>query len=334
MCMIIVKEKGVAIPEKMNDYIDYSYTSNNDGMGIALWKKDSNFVLIKKDFKKLKKLKRFIKNNVDKEDALVIHLRLASAGNKSFVNRHPFSLEVKKLNKLECKTSMAVAHNGTFTDLRSFDSKFSDTYIFVKEILSDPVIKNNLKRKSIKQLLEKFIGHSRIVILDYNGDCIYFGNWKEEDGLKFSNSGYKKREYNFQHYSPYEYYLPTHFSTNYLDKKSVKEPYFCERCGKYDKLEYINGEWLCELCRNLKKSEESVGRYYFCERCGKYGKLEYIEKYGKWLCEDCKKWKANTKKEDKKWTCEFCQEKTENLYFLEGLYMCKKCYDYFNKEVK
>lgn len=304
MCMIIAKEKGVEIPEKMNDYIDYSYSSNNDGMGIALWKKDSNFVLIKKDFKKLKKLKRFVKNNVDKEDALIIHLRAASAGNKSFTNRHPFSLELKKINELECKTSMAVAHNGTFINLKEANSKFSDTYVFVRDILSDPIIKNNLERTSIALLLEKFIGRSRLVILNSKGEFSYYGDWEEEDGLKFSNSGYKKRNV-FSEEGYWNWY-----SNYYLNNKIRKEPYFCERCNRFAPLKYIEGEWICEDCKKLKE----------------LGKKEEILKI-----EDKK---DNVKEEVEEWICEFCRDKTDVLYNLEGLYMCKKCYDYFNREVR
>ena len=259
MCMAIAKMKGVEIPKNFEERLDYSHSHNPDGMGIAYTK--GNKVYIKKDFRKLKHLKKFIRRNIKKEDALLVHFRRASAGNVSMVNRHPFPIPFSEA--LETTADMAVVHNGTIHQLG--DKVHSDTYLFSKDFLSDPLLRNNLEHPPIYKLIKKFIGSSRLAILTPE-KIIFWGEWVEEDKIKYSNRGYKH----------YEVVAPIGFGDYYYYwdyKEPKKEKHWWQK--SYD------NTWQHILDKNKKEDDA-----FYCQVCGKKT-LAIYGKNGKWLCHSC-----------------------------------------------
>ncbi|KKL59601.1 hypothetical protein LCGC14_2213680, partial [marine sediment metagenome] len=118
-------------------------------------------------------------------------------------NRHPFPVtdNPEEIRKDNLTTKLAVAHNGIFFKFTSRggegrNTDHSDTQNFVMEILSDNVVKNNLSNPVIRQLLEEFIGSSKLAFIDKTGFINLFGNYETEEAegggkIYFSNSGYK-----------------------------------------------------------------------------------------------------------------------------------------------
>lgn len=197
MCIIIAKPIGASLPDRT--LLDHCQLSNKDGIGIA-WTTDG-VIKIKKDFKDVQSFDSFLNENVQKNQACIIHFRKATAGKSDEGNRHPFPLtrRSKRLRALETTTDIAIAHNGTFKDL-SDHKKYSDTLLFIKNILSDPIIRNNLHSEAIQELLKGYIDTSRLAIMDRLGNILKLGTFYTEYGLFFSNENYK---YTHSGYSGY-----------------------------------------------------------------------------------------------------------------------------------
>jgi len=264
MCMIIVKEHGVELPSNFDSTLEYCYQRNSDGMGIALKKKNSKKIYINKTFKKLKHLKKFIKRNVNKEDFLIIHFRLASKGNKSaYFNRHPFPVtnDIRKLTKLELECDMIVAHNGTISNFG--DHTFSDTFKFVEEILGDPVIKATIMtNKAVQKLVKETIGSSRMIILSSRTkNALYFGSWEKEDGIKYSNSNYKKREVKIKVFSHYYNFYDDYYRYLYDDE------YFYDTKERTTVKQNKRKLYLCDICKEAVDSVYLTELGEICKKC-------------------------------------------------------------------
>lgn len=188
MCIIIGKPLNVPLPS--DEVLETCARKNRDGIGMA-WT-HNNHVRIKKDFLDVDALKAFLRDNIVPAQACIIHFRIATAGVVDEGNRHPFPLtrKRKRLRALESVTDMAVAHNGTLSDLTSH-KKYSDTMLFVREVLSDPVIRNNIMAPPIQELISGYLGYSKLAILDRSGRILRFGTFETDSGLFYSNSGFK-----------------------------------------------------------------------------------------------------------------------------------------------
>ena len=190
MCIIIAKPVGVALPS--DTVLEHCARVNRDGAGLA-WT-NRGMVTIRKDFADVEVLKLFLKEVVSPGDACLIHFRIATAGLSDEGNRHPFPLtrKAKRLRATRCDTDIAVAHNGTFSGLNEH-KKYSDTLLFIKNILADPIVRNNLHTEAIQELISGYVDTSRLATLDRHGIIRQFGRFYTEDGLIFSNDNYKTR---------------------------------------------------------------------------------------------------------------------------------------------
>ena len=189
MCLIIVKKSGINLPRQ--EWLDTAEKQNPDGIGIMFKKADKNEVTIKKDFVNSTTLGIWLKDNIAKEDTLIIHFRFATHGAKDVGNRHPFPVSKDKilLRSPEVICSMGLAHNGILSQ-HTGHVKFSDTQKFVLGIMSDDAIKHNLNSVSVRKLISEYIGSDKLAILTSEG-CLYlWGEYVTDDGLLFSNTGY------------------------------------------------------------------------------------------------------------------------------------------------
>jgi RNase P subunit RPR2 len=253
MCLIVVKESGVKLPEK--EHLENGSFSNKDGMGIALHKKNSIGVLIKKDFTNVFLLNKWIEENVKEEDSLIVHFRLGTSGLKDAGNAHPYPLvkDDKLLRTTELTWENAVAHNGIFKDYGG-DKILNDTQEFIQEVLSDNIIKNNLKNPVIQKLLKESIGGSKLAFMLEDGKIITLGEYQEEKGVKFSNWGYRWSEH--------------------TTREGFKS--FYQNESAWDK------DW-CEGCESMKEDVKDIWhkkvKFTICKECRKKlagGKLENL----------------------------------------------------------
>jgi hypothetical protein len=191
MCVVLVKPSGVGLPD--NNRLRDMFESNDDGAGF-MFIRDKK-VVIKKGFMKFKALKRAIREaEIDDQDCVVIHFRIATSGSVSPGNCHPFPVSdsVKDLKKLSLETDIAIAHNGVLKYPNDKKLDLSDTASFVKDIMAGSRIKKNLFDPSVFSLLEMSIGTSKIVILDgKKNQFSLLGDWFEDpttkDGCYYSN---------------------------------------------------------------------------------------------------------------------------------------------------
>jgi len=142
MCLIISKPKGVALPIKK--HLVEAEKNNPDGIGIAYYK-NNGIVRIKKTFRNVHSLYKFLKANITAEDILLIHFRIATSGKVDKGNRHPFPITLNKqlLRKEELSCRFAVAHNGVISQYGGH-KKYSDSQKFIIDILANKRIKANL----------------------------------------------------------------------------------------------------------------------------------------------------------------------------------------------
>lgn len=283
MCLIVVKPKGIDLPK--STYLKHAAKRNADGQGMAYLKKGENIVKLKKDFKEVDDLIKFMDENITKEDDLIIHFRFATHGLKDEGNRHPFPLTKNKslLRKTELTCKSAVAHNGVLTQYsKSDDSQLSDSQHFVLEILSDSMIKENFERDSIQILINDFLNGDRLAILNNKGKIWLFGDFSEEDGISYSNSGYKPYEYTthvnnkgfhaningFSHWGNFENDLLEDQSKNKQKKipndDGLNMSCNCEGCGKWKKVKFCDYKSqqyiLCKRCRKRARKNKLVLR--------------------------------------------------------------------------
>jgi len=336
MCLIAVKETGVDIPKE--EYLRNGALKNSDGTGIAWKKAKDNKIKIKKDFDSFGEFYEFINKNITKEDILIIHFRWATAGLKDKGNRHPFPIikDKDKIREVEMDCKMVAAHNGVisqFSEYRDTSKKyltgvFSDTQKFILEILADGAVKNNLNSEAIQMLINDFLRGDRLVTLKNNGDLLYFGDWKTEEGIMYSNDSYSKTI--IRNREPINKW------------KNTKEEIFDWK--KY----YLNGY---KIPKEQKQIETNIENSTIaCEGCGKYKKTKQYLREGTiyYLCKKCRK-KANKgklsifisnlfeTKTEKKSFCDSCGLEVEDkkLNSIMGEYkVCKECYDIINSNIQ
>ncbi len=198
MCIIIAKKRGYELPGK--DILERCWNRNSQGAGIAYTKNGA--VKIEKGFMKKEELLYRLEtlgNEIDiVESAMLIHFRISTSGNVDEGNCHPYPVtdDKKKIRELELSCDLAIAHNGMIYDFTNAKSIFNDSQLFIMKVLV-PLYRLNsehdfYKHEKIRYLISNSINDSRIAFLDKNGDILTIGKWYEENGIQYSNNGYKK----------------------------------------------------------------------------------------------------------------------------------------------
>lgn len=201
MCLIIFADKGSDKKDKfLKEAIIKASEFNGDGMGYAIKRADNSIYLSKGFFDVNRFIKDIEKKKVKEEDELLIHLRIGNKGLKKAINMcHPFVVsedeeEVLNTNKGSVNKPV-VAHNGTMFLHSVYNSDKSDTFYFIKNILSkQPVL--NLLRDDIDvsySVLKPHLGESRMCIMypdDHASQLL--GKWHTIKGFYFSKDYYKE----------------------------------------------------------------------------------------------------------------------------------------------
>jgi len=184
MCIAIYKPVGKSISKET---LAACFQNNSDGAGFAYINTDhfgKRKIKIKKsmvfeDF--YKKYKRAL--GIATESPFLIHFRIGTHGIKSTHNVHPFMVD----------KSLCFMHNGIINHV-SRHAKDSDTQMFNQEVLQ-LLPKGWEYNKGIEVLLKQYLGASKIITLNLEGDTTIYGesmgHWV--DGVWYSNKTYEIR---------------------------------------------------------------------------------------------------------------------------------------------
>lgn len=176
MCLIAMREagSGANIPNKV---IDYNMRKNPDGFGIA-WREKGKLLFEKFGPKETKAFRKLLKKvDAKKGTEFVAHWRFATHGPVCKDMSHPFQYESNGEQTL-------VFHNGIINNSPPKDE--SDTSYFVKTVLSG-LVPLWWKNPAYTELVEKYIGWSRLVIMTPNETFRMVENdWKQQGGIFYS----------------------------------------------------------------------------------------------------------------------------------------------------
>ena len=191
MCVIIIKQETAKFPEKK--ILKRCFYRNTDGSGYMFIRDGS--IILKKGFETFNSFyEGLLKENI-KEKSLIIHFRKQTAGRVCPANCNPFviSLDMDIMLSTSIVTkNMCFAHNGTFYNMK--DEELSDTAMFVKNILTDKIIYDNLYTSlPLQRLINDFLCRGRAVFLHPTEGWLRFGKWEELDGCYYSNNSFKKK---------------------------------------------------------------------------------------------------------------------------------------------
>ena len=234
MCIIVSKAKGLDIPEEK--ILQRCFNTNSDGAGL-MYVKDGKIQIEKgymtyADFKN--RLDELNKLYDLRGKSLVMHFRITTSGGTNPHNCHPFPIsnspiELKSTNIIT--EEVAVAHNGiinAYSYVKENDV-LSDTQLFIQKCIY-PIMqlqKDFYKNKSIMSMFGDIINNSRLCFLDKEENLYYVGDWISDNGIMYSNSGYKptlsyySSLYNFDNYEDEE--EDYDYSYNYIKPKTEEE---------------------------------------------------------------------------------------------------------------
>jgi predicted glutamine amidotransferase len=203
MCLIIVKNKGVNLTEKLDNSIINSFNCNRDGFGYAFKRDKQEIVCFKKGFKNPEEIINSIKEQqLSKNDILVVHARMGTSGKKGEINCHPFigypSYSNLIQGTIDIYGSPIIFHNGVISEYYKMGDDKCDTNSFVETVFTD----NSENRKLLYSNPETFFkdfengrhNNTKLAIL-FSGSLrnIYLNGTfvtDAESGLVFSHGGY------------------------------------------------------------------------------------------------------------------------------------------------
>lgn len=194
MCIIVIKPAGTTLPSATT--LETCWEDNPDGAGI-MYARDGA-VHIEKGFMKLKSLKsrlRTLEKEIDiPNTTMILHFRIGTSGGKSPANTHPFpvSKSLDDLTKVVTTCDMAVAHNGIISiPIRSKNISDTMEYVLSQLSLLREIAPNFCELPTAMELIENQTTYSKLVFLTGDGRYFTTGKYVEDEGLLYSNYGYK-----------------------------------------------------------------------------------------------------------------------------------------------
>lgn len=181
MCLIVLKPKGLKIPD---EYVYNAYDNNSDGFG-AMWCQNGR-VRVVQGIYKFGRIMDMVREWDEMQVAM--HFRFCTVGTVSIQNVHPFQVLSKEIHGED----LWMMHNGTFSFLKPKDSH-SDTWLFSKKL--EPVVGkigiDELYRPNrVTKMGEKIGKHNKILFMRGNGSVTIVNSESGfyEDGAWYSNA--------------------------------------------------------------------------------------------------------------------------------------------------
>ena len=148
--------------------------------------------------------------------------------------------------------------------------------VFVRDVLADPMIKNNLQRHSVDNLICMSTDGSKLVIMNDKGTLRYYGaGWIHQDGIYYSNKTFK----------PWK--APQRWKKNgkgygvYVNGKKVKDDKQIELVETTTDQERQRWEeqwdsWaICTQCGGDLEEIDEYSEYYECLKCNRIFDWDY-----------------------------------------------------------
>ena len=269
MCIAIVKPSGSKVPDR--DILKICFKNNPDGAGFAYCRKGKNYLF--KGFFTFKSFwDAFSSANIKKNEAALIHFRVATHGNIDKHTCHPFIItnnyEDMRETSIVTENGDIMIHNGILNfDFNNDD--ISDSMYLAKYLskfdLSNPINSFMFELALLNNNKNKF---NRVGILHTNNKTEIFGfkePWELYEGCYFSNKSYTlgfSRTYSYS----YSYSYSAQNVVTDFDRK--------------EKLEYNEEEIQSKkisFCNNHKNGCDEIGIYavhttdkdydVYCEKC-------------------------------------------------------------------
>jgi predicted glutamine amidotransferase len=210
MCIAIYKpaDKSISL-----ETLKICYENNDDGCGFAFINGEGKLEIFKTmefDAWWLAYQEALLESP---DSPFLIHFRIGTHGEKSTFNCHPFWVD----------NNHVFMHNGTVVEAPLCpDKKRSDTQMFNDTVLKQ-LPENWFYSPGLKTLVEHYIKHSKIVVMNNKGEVSIFneklGEWA--DGVWYSNTGYKS-------------------------VKVIHLPYYANNRNRYTRTYLDDGSWLLD----------------------------------------------------------------------------------------
>jgi len=174
MCVIVYKPNDVEVEEAV---LQKMWDCNSDGAGLAYW--DGSEIIVRKG---LMKFEDFLKQiNLVMDKSVVFHMRIATHGEVSQQNTHPFiiSKDVARAKTVWGSADAVLFHNGIISGMGDKDSK-SDTLAYVCSMISLTDSLNLRKKICLRESFNRFC-------IMQDRETWMLGDWDEKDGLNCSN---------------------------------------------------------------------------------------------------------------------------------------------------
>ena len=196
MCIICASAAGVKQPDEAT--LRRMFTNNPHGAGFMYAR--SGKVRIRKGFMNWGDFARAVKDAAfTPADPVVYHFRISTQAGVNPAMTHPFPLtsDIERCRELDLICPVGVAHNGIVrltTDYR--DKVYSDTAHYIAEFMAYLIRNgNDLRNGAILDAIERTTDGSKWAIMDGSGYIATVGSFVNDDGLLFSNAGYRSSGY-------------------------------------------------------------------------------------------------------------------------------------------
>ncbi len=234
MCLIIHKENKGKISR---DLLERAIHTNSDGWGI-----------VQPTGKRLKILRglsttSFFKCIEKMEEPCTIHFRLATHGDKTVENTHPYEFKAGNFR-------YAVMHNGIL-NIPIEDTKKSDTWHFCDNVLK-PILTSHGNRfgdKYLTNMLGELVGsYNKMVIYRHDGKSIIINErmGTVHENMWLSNNysvSHWSHNSSWREYDNYQDYIGDKYDKKYTLPNSFLQPCQSEKRENIKYFDTKTGEW-------------------------------------------------------------------------------------------
>lgn len=275
MCIIAVKKPGV--PPLPENKVKICFNNNQDGAGFAVMREGSEAIHIRKGFMTLEEMNKALEEaEIQINDTVVYHFRIATSGGVKPEMTHPFPISHKKedLYATDIVCTRAFAHNGVFG---KGSDDFSDTQLFAKTHLC---LYTNIEDNIGDILMD--VKTCRVVIM-LEKKLYLLGTWEEDSGYYYSNATFRYEKNVQRTYTSTGGYWDTVEGKwkQYTPTKTREETYIeCPECkqkklnvrsqyyARCDNLQCNTTFYPCKECREwTEETWERIDNGYISSKC-------------------------------------------------------------------